>query len=33
MVNSHVMAMTNGRVSVVRCTCFEDSKNSATVYA
>lgn len=33
MVNGMVSAMTDGRVKVVRCTCFEDSKNSATVYA
>lgn len=27
-----VSVITKGRVRVVRCTCFEDSKNSATAY-
>lgn len=31
-VNSMVDEQTDGRVMVIRCTVYEDSKNSATVY-
>ena len=31
--NELVSVLTSGRVRAVRCTCFEDSKNSATAYA